>query len=686
MAHSDTEQGASAAGASRQAAGKVQAAAPAQAWSWEAPFELAGRRLRNRIAHASMTTLTVRDGRVTPALIQYHANRAKGGAGLIVTEPLSMSVLQSVPAKAHVFDDSNLDALKRWADAVEQYDCRLLGQIQDPGRARHNVGRHLNAIAPSVLPDDLSWSMPRALSAGEIRQLAEDFAASSARLERCGFSGVELSCGHGHLFHQFLSPQSNRRTDEYGGNWENRVRFVAEIVAAIRSRCGADFIIGLKLPGDDGLPGGVGPEQASIIAPLLTASGQVSYVAFAQGTHAASLEMHVPDRYGPRMPYRDLIRTLRQSVPDVPHMALGRITDPAEAEAILANGEAELIGLGRALVVDPAWPAKAVAGRVNDIRYCVSCNTCWDTIITRHAPIVCVNNPRVAAADEVDFRPARAVQRRRVAVVGAGIAGMEAAWVAAARGHDVTVFGRSAHIGGAAWLRAQLPGGEEVSSIYDYQTVAAQRAGVKMELGVCADMAHIEALAPDTVILAAGATMVAPAWLPPDAAAAGWVPDLRTAMAGLAGIHVRQAGAAVIYDMDHSEGTYAAAERLHALFDRVVIITPRNSIADDMSLVTRQGVHRRLSQKRIQTIFLSEPLWGDSFEEGILQYRHVYTGDVGSIGNLALLAFSTPRARNDALAEPLRARGIAVVLVGDCLSPRDMLAATADGHAAGNSV
>ena len=623
----------------------------------DSPFVLAGKTLRNRIVHASMTTLTVRDGAVMPAQVQYYVNRARGGAAMIVSEPLCMSPLQSVPHKISVFEERNLDGLQRWAEGVESAGARLLGQIQDPGRARHNAGRHLNAVAPSVLPDDLSWSVPRALTVGEIDQYVDDFATSSALLKRCGFSGVELSCGHGHLFHQFLSPQSNQRDDRYGASWENRTRFVSDMVSAIRSACGGDFIIGLKLPGDDGMPGGIGPAEAAIVAPLVTASGEATYVCFAQGTHGASLEMHVPDRYGPRMPYANLINTLRQSIPGVPLVALGRITDPAEAEGILARGEAELIGLGRALVVDPAWPLKAAQGRSGEIRYCVSCNTCWDTIITRHQPIACVNNPRVGRVDEVDFWPPPAAARKRVVVVGAGVAGMEAAWVAGARGHQVTVFGRSPHIGGKAWLRALLPGGEEVSSIYDYQTVCAQRAGVELRLGVAADVETVLACRPDTVILATGSTMLAPAWLPAEVRNEGWVPDLRTGMAGLVGVTARQPGSAVIFDMDHGEGTYAAAERLHALFDRVVIITPRHSLADDMSIVARQGVLRRLYQKKIEIVLLAEPVWSESFEQGVLPYRNVITGEVSTVAHLAFLAWSTPRARNDALAAPLRAAG-----------------------------
>ncbi len=650
------------------------------------PLTLSGKPLRNRLVHASMGTLLAANSRVTDALIQYHASRAQGGVAMIVTEPFSVAPHQKSPERVRAWNDDAVDGIKRWADAVESAGCRLLGQISDPGRGRHAPGKNPNAVGASYLPDDISWTVPHALSAGEIRRLIETFAQSARRLQRCGFSGVEIAGGHGHLFHQFLSPWSNTRSDEFGGDLAGRTRFLAELVAALRAECRADFIVGIKLPGNDGVAGGVDPPEAARIARQLTRSGDVSYLCFAQGSHARSLEMHLPDGNGPRAPYLPLIRELRQAIPGVPVIALGRVTDPAEADAIIERGDAELVALGRALVTDPAFLKKAAAGRAHDIRYCVSCNTCWDTLVTQHKPLACDNNPRVAAKDEVDWWPRPAAARKRVVIVGAGVAGMEAAWIAAARGHEVTVFGRSRHIGGKTRLRALLPGGEALSSIYDYQHACAVRAGVRFELSMTAGASDVIALAPDSVVLACGADMLAPRWLPDDVREAGFVPDLRAAMSGLLGHTSRQPGAAVIFDMDHTEGTYASAELLHTLFDRVVLITPREFFANDVSLVTRQGIIRRIHEKRIETIVLAQPRWSDRFEDGVLDYVNIFTGDARVIEDVAFFAYSTPRVPANALASPLRAAGIDVRLVGDCVTARDILAATAEGHAAGNEV
>ena len=470
------------------------------------PLRLGAVELPNRVAMSSLTSIASVAGAVTDALVALYRNRARSGLGMIVTEALSSHPRQRPGGRVDAHDEANFAGLQRWAEAVEGAGCRLVGQIMDPGRGFRRAGRHADTIGPSALPDDLSWVVPRPMSTAEIGQLVGDFAVTARRLQRAGFSGVELSCAHGHLLHQFLSPQANVRDDQYGGDFEGRTRLVRELCAAIREACGTSFILGLKLPGDDGVPNGIGPELAADVVAHL--APLADYLAIAQGAHAPqSLYMHVPDRSHPPLPYRELTRRMRDAAAATPVLAVGGVVTPDDAEALLADGAADGVMLGRALLADPAWLAKARVGAADRIQLCVGGNTCWATIDGAE-PVLCDVNPRLRTDDEFEWQPRRAGLRRRVVVVGAGVAGLEAAAIAARRGHEVIVFGASPRVGGKCGLNAAIPGCAALARAIAPRERAAREAGAVFRLGHMAALADVLALAPEVVVLATGARML----------------------------------------------------------------------------------------------------------------------------------------------------------------------------------
>ncbi len=643
--------------------------------------------MRNSIAHAAITTRYSVGQKVTDRLIQYFTSRAEGGAALLVTEPLAvLSWQNSETHKVRAFDDFDIDGLSRWAAAVEAHDSRLVAQIQDPGRGMHHKGRRPYSYSASALPDDLSWTVAHAIEVDLIERVIAEIGNSAARLQRAGFSGLELSAGHGHLIHQFLSPHSNAREDAYGGDFAGRMKFLLDMIASIRAATTRPFALMVKLPGNDGIPGGIDETACAGIVAHLANLGDVDSFGFCQGSHHRTLEEHVPDMHWPRAPYNDLTKRLRAHAGSVPVAALGRLVEPIQAEQALADGVGDFVQIGRAMVTDPAWAKKAFAGREHDIRWCVSCNSCWGMITDKQA-IACDNNPRLGTPGEVEWVPPKLSineKRKKIAIIGAGVAGLEAAWTSAGRGHDVTVMGSGPSYGGKTALYARLPGSDQVSSVYDYQYVMANRYGVRFEFGLTAELDDIRSFDPDEVILATGARQSWPRMLPKEWEADGFIPDLRTASEMMLDVRGHQDGTAVLFDADHTAGTYAAAQLMAELFDRVVIATPRPSIASDEALVVYQGIHRRMNQMGIHIVPFVEPSAESALEDGIVRLDNVYGGPVVMIENVALFTYSTARLPNDQLAAPVRALGLPVHLIGDCYAPRWLMTATMEGHALGN--
>jgi 2,4-dienoyl-CoA reductase-like NADH-dependent reductase (Old Yellow Enzyme family) len=627
------------------------------------------RSLRNRVVLSATLTNYAAGQRITDRWINFLAERAKGGCAAIVTEVIAVdptALAHSAIVAGH--DQVNEEGFKRIAEAVEVAGACLIGQPWHPGR-QQLWAPVWSPKGISDQPDAYSWTVPHVMSTNELQQVADAYVSVALRLKNCGFGGVELHGAHGYLISQILSPWSNPRTDQYGGSLENRVRFVVEICDGVRSACGKDFVIGLKMPGDEGVEGGIDPDEAARITAALVGHGTLDYFAYSQGNFTNSLENHVPDMHFRRAPFLDIYKKIRPAAAGKPVMAMGRVAMPAEAEAAIAEGAADLVGLTRALIADADWPNKAREGRVIDIRPSSYDNFAWGEVHLGK-PLAEVHNPQLGIDGESNWRPARTNRKKRVVVVGAGPAGMQAACVAAQRGHDVTLVSASQQLGGKLHWEAELPGREEYRSVLSWMERQLRDAGARIEFGRTATPDDVLALNPETVILATGSTQRPPK----DIAGGSSVRDWKRNEP-----NVRIDGTAVLFDMDHSAATYAVADALADRYRKLVLLTPRTQIARNVNYCSAIGIHRRLYQADAEIIVAAEPV---SCQDGILTWRNVFTGQTRTIANVGLFLWSTPRIANDALAQRLQQVRVNTLLAGDCVAPRNLLCAVHEGEAA----
>ena len=643
------------------------------------PLQIGQRQVRNRVALPATLTNFGQGNRITEKWGNFLIERAKGGAGLIVSEIIAVDP-EAIAHGAVVtgFDDSNDAGFKVVAQGVHTAGAVLVGQLWHPGRQQlwHPTK---SPMGVSEQPDALSWTVPHVMSGAEVQRVAGAYVAVAHRLHRCGFGGIELHGAHGYLIGQFLSPWSNTRDDKYGGGVEGRTCFVRDIAQRIRQACGADFIIGLKMPGDEGVPGGIDVDEAARLTEHLAETGNFDYFAYGQGNFSLSLETHVPDLHFRPGHFIDLPKRMRAAAGGIPIMALGRIGDPDLAEKVVAEGFGDLVGMTRAHIADAAWARKAEAGQVGDIRPSVFDNWCWGEI---HAgkPLLEHHNPYLGLVDEAGAEQhlAPAPAAKTIAVVGAGPAGLEAAWVAAARGHAVTLFGASEQVGGKLRLDAELPGRAEMAKLIAYQTHMAERHGVHVNLGRKAGVGDVLALDPDAIILATGAGLRRPMNL---VAEADPVTDGIVYIRENAGRDVNRGGTAVLFDQEHGPATYGLADLLARQFDKLILITPRPGIGQNVNYCSAIGVYRRLHRAGVDILPSHDLI---DYRRGAVVCRNVFTEQEKTLGGIGEVVFVTPRLADDALAGAFG--DIPVHRIGDCLSARNIMAAIHGGHIIGTAL
>ncbi|MBI2355527.1 MAG: FAD-dependent oxidoreductase [Deltaproteobacteria bacterium] len=461
--------------------------------------------VKNRILMPAMHMNMAGNYAVTDRLVDFYAERARGGAGMITVGYATVDELSGNPGNIGAHKDVYIPGLTRLAAAIRDNGARASVQLNHAGRYNHTMltgGRQ--PVAPSPLPSRLTRETPHELTIPEIGEIVEHFAQAARRVREAGFDAVEILSGTGYLISEFLSPLTNKRDDEYGGPFENRIRFGLEVIKGVREAVGKDFPLLVRVNGNEFMQGGSTRRELQEYAVRLAYEG-VDAICVNVGWHEARVPQIVTEV--PRGVFAYLARGIKERVA-VPVIASHRINDPATAREIIADGQCDMVAIGRALIADPYFPEKARSGRDRDIVHCVACaQGCFDNLFKMKA-VECLCNPK--AGYERTRELARADRPLKVMVVGGGAAGMSAAIAAAERGHHVTLHEKGSRLGGQLLLAGAPPGRGEFRELADDLARQVALSGATVILGSAVNGTLLNDAHPDAVILATGGVPITP--------------------------------------------------------------------------------------------------------------------------------------------------------------------------------
>jgi len=455
--------------------------------------------LKNRLIMSAMDLGFTSDGTINDRIINFYRERAKGGVGLIVVGGCYPEINGKVWKSIIGLDkDELIPGLKRLTDAIHRYDVRVAAQLLHAGRSASSFFTKMQPVAPSAVAYRSIKQEPRALTIPEIKTVINNYVSATLRAKKAGFDAVELHGGMGYLINQFLSKATNKRNDEYGGSLENRVRFAQEMILAIKETVGKDYPIIFRMSGDDLVEEGLKIEESVEIARILQQAGADAFNV-SPGWHESKTPIMLMSI--PRMAYAYLSAKIKSQL-TVPVIASVRINDLKLAEEILDNEQADMVSIGRPLIVDPELPNKYKNGQFNDIRTCIACNQgCFDSLLN-FKPVSCTYNAMVG--HEGEYKITKAGKPKKVVVVGGGPGGMEAARVLALKGHNVTLYEKNNQLGGQLRYAYIPPGREEIQNIISYLERQISKLKVTIKMGKEADLQTLEEEHPDVIIVATG--------------------------------------------------------------------------------------------------------------------------------------------------------------------------------------